>query len=138
MLKSIYSEDVVALNDSGTCFVISIKFLSGEIKEEDVIKVWFRYCLCDGYLQEEKPIIIFKMSYFFRLYISSSCSGLSFPPNYPSVPPVFEIEANKSGSFTYRDADALFDLMMVESLKRVGEMMVFDLITMAQDHLSGQ
>ena len=63
--------------------------------------------------------------------------SFSFPDNYPSVPPVFEIEANQSGSFTFRDADHLFDLFMVESLKRVGQMMVFDLVSLAQEHLSG-
>ena len=62
---------------------------------------------------------------------------LSFPGNYPCVPPVFEIEANQSGSFNYRDADELFDLLMLEALKRVGEMMVFDLISLAQEHMSG-
>ena len=61
----------------------------------------------------------------------------SFPGNYPCVPPVFEIEANQAGSFNYRDADDLFDLLMTESLKRVGEMMVFDLITITQEHMSG-
>ena len=61
----------------------------------------------------------------------------SFPNNYPCVPPVFEIEANQSGSFNYRDADDLFDLLMAESLKRVGEMMVFDLITFTQERMSG-
>lgn len=42
VLKSIYGEDMVPLNEQGTCFVVNIKFLSGEISEEDVIKVWFR------------------------------------------------------------------------------------------------
>ena len=60
------------------------------------------------------------------------------PANYPSVPPILEIEANQSGSFTYRDADNLFDLLMEESLKRVGEMMVFDLVTIAQEHMAGE
>ena len=61
----------------------------------------------------------------------------SLPPNYPCVPPVFEIEANKSGSFSYRDADDLFDLLMMESFKRVGGMMIFDLVTIAQDYMPG-
>ena len=52
------------------------------------------------------------------------------------MPPVFEIEANQSGSFTYRDADVLFDLLMEECLKRAGEMMMFDMISIAQEHLS--
>ena len=62
----------------------------------------------------------------------------SLPPNYPCVPPVFEIEANKSGSFSYQDADDLFDLLMMESYKRVGGMMVFDLVTIAQDYMPGR
>ena len=70
-----------------------------------------------------------------------SCSSLlpthSLPPNYPCVPPVFEIEANKSGSFSYRDADELFDLLMTESINLVGGMMVFDLITITQDYMPG-
>ena len=45
-MESIYSEDMTSLNKEGTCFAIDIKFLSGEIKGEDVIKIWFRYaCL---------------------------------------------------------------------------------------------
>lgn len=63
---------------------------------------------------------------------------LSLPDNYPCVPPVFEIEANQSGSFDYRDADDLFESLMEESLKRVGGMMVFDLVTFAQEHMPGQ
>lgn len=62
----------------------------------------------------------------------------SLPPNYPCVPPIFEIEANKSGSFSYRDADDLFHLLMMESFKRVGGMMVYDLVTMAQDYMPGR
>jgi hypothetical protein len=54
------------------------------------------------------------------------------------VPPILEIEANQSGSFSYRDADGLFDRLLVESLDRVGEMMVFDLVTMAQEYMAGE
>jgi hypothetical protein len=54
------------------------------------------------------------------------------------VPPILEIEANQSGSFSYRDADGLFERLMVESLNRVGEMMVFDLVTMAQEYMAGE
>ena len=61
----------------------------------------------------------------------------SLPDNYPCVPPIFEIETNQLGSFNYRDADNLFDLLMEESLKRIGEMMVFDLITLTQEHMPG-
>ena len=42
MLKAIYDRDMTALNENGTCFVVSIKFLSDDIKDEDVIKIWFR------------------------------------------------------------------------------------------------
>jgi hypothetical protein len=42
VLTSIYGEDMSTLNKEGSCFVIDIKFLSGDIKEEDVIKLWFR------------------------------------------------------------------------------------------------
>ena len=41
-LQAIYDRDVTTLNDDGTCFVVQIKFLSDEIKDEDIIKVWFR------------------------------------------------------------------------------------------------
>ncbi len=50
---------------------------------------------------------------------------------------MFEIEANRSGSFTYRDADELFDLLMAESINRIGGMMVFDLVTFAQEYMPG-
>ena len=42
-LSAIYNEDVKVLNDANTCFVVDIKFLTDDIKKEDVIKVWFRY-----------------------------------------------------------------------------------------------
>jgi len=51
-LRAIYDQDMSPLNDSGTCFAVQIKFLSDEIREEDVIKVWFRWvrdptlCVC--------------------------------------------------------------------------------------------
>lgn len=61
----------------------------------------------------------------------------SLPPNYPCVPPVFEIEANQSGSFSYLDADELFDLLMAESINRIGGMMVFDLVTITQEFMPG-
>ena len=51
--------------------------------------------------------------------------------------PVFEIEANKSGYFSYRVADDLFDLLVMESYKRVGGMMTFDLV-IAQDYMPGR
>ena len=60
----------------------------------------------------------------------------SLPPNYPSVPPVFELEASQSGVCTYSDADELYDCLVTESLKRIGDMMIFDLVTMAQEFMS--
>ena len=49
-LIAIYGSDMKSLNDRGTCFLINVRFLSEEIKEEDVIKIWFRYmyvkCTC--------------------------------------------------------------------------------------------
>ena len=41
-LQAIYDKDVTPLNEDGTCFVIQVKYLSNEIKDEDVIKIWFR------------------------------------------------------------------------------------------------
>jgi hypothetical protein len=61
----------------------------------------------------------------------------SLPASYPSVPPVFEIETNTSGSFNYRDADDLFDLLMRESVRRVGNIMIFDIVSIAQDYMPG-
>lgn len=48
-MRAIYDQDMSPLNDSGTCFAVQIKFLSDEIRQEDIIKVWFRWvrvCLC--------------------------------------------------------------------------------------------
>ena len=50
---------------------------------------------------------------------------------------MFEIEANSSGSFSYRDADNLFEMLVKEAAGRVGDMMIFDLVTMAQDYMPG-
>lgn len=41
-LRAIYEQDLTPLNDDCTCFAIDVKFLSDEIKEDDVIKIWFR------------------------------------------------------------------------------------------------
>lgn len=57
------------------------------------------------------------------------------PPNYPGVPPVFEIEANRSGTFTFTDSDELFDTLTKEAINRVGGTMLYDLITIAQEQL---
>ena len=71
------------------------------------------------------------------LIFSCCCCFLSLPANYPCVPPVLEIEASESGNFSYRDADDLYQLLMEESLKRIGGTMVFDLITFAQEYMAG-
>ncbi len=42
-LRAIYDQDLTPLNDDCTCFAVDIKFLSDEIRDEDVIKIWFRY-----------------------------------------------------------------------------------------------
>lgn len=59
----------------------------------------------------------------------------SLPPNYPSVPPVIEIESNESGSFTFTDSDELYDILMQAAISRVGGIMVYDLVTLAQEHM---
>lgn len=57
------------------------------------------------------------------------------PPNYPSVPPVFEIEANTSRTFSYSDADELYEQLMHEAMQRIGGTVVFDLVSIALDAL---
>ena len=59
----------------------------------------------------------------------------SLPSNYPCVPPVFEIETNKSGSFTFSEADNLFDQLMQTAITRLGGTMIYDLIIMSQDYM---
>jgi len=49
---------------------------------------------------------------------------------------VFEIEACRSGVCSYSDADDLYDLFVSESLKKIGDMMVFDLVTIAQEFMA--
>ena len=48
MLSAIYGPDLQPLNDQGTCFLVNIRFLSDEISEEDVIKIWFRCAVVMG------------------------------------------------------------------------------------------
>lgn len=102
VLKAIYDEDLLFLNEDCTCFCVKIRFLSDEIKDEDVIRIWF-----------------------------------SLPHNYPCVPPVLEIETNQSGSFTFADADNLFDQLMQTAITRLGSTMIYDLITQSQDLMPG-
>ena len=62
----------------------------------------------------------------------------SLPSCYPAVPPVFEIEANKSGTFTFSDADHLYQLLEEASLARIGSTVIFDLVSLAQEELAEQ
>lgn len=48
MLSAIYGPDLQPLNDQGTCFLVNIRFLSDEISEDDVIKIWFRCAVVTG------------------------------------------------------------------------------------------
>ena len=57
----------------------------------------------------------------------------SLSQDYPNVPPVFEIEANRSRSFTFSDADRVYDALMATSISSVGDMMIFSLVTVAKD-----
>ena len=59
----------------------------------------------------------------------------SLPSNYPCVPPVFEIESNQSGSFTFSEADELFEHLMGVAITRLGGTMLYELITLSQDHM---
>ena len=48
---------------------------------------------------------------------------------------MFEIEANKSGTFTFSDADHLYQVLEETSLARIGTAMIFDLVYVAQEEL---
>ena len=48
---------------------------------------------------------------------------------------MFEIEANQSGSFSYTNADELYERLMKESYKWIGQMMIYELIVTAQDYM---
>ena len=60
----------------------------------------------------------------------------SLPANYPSVPPVFELESSPSGVCSFSDADELYDTITTECFKRIGHAMIFDLVTIAQDFMT--
>ena len=64
------------------------------------------------------------------------CFLCSLPPNYPCIPPVFEIETNQSQSLSYRDADQLYDLLMMEATNGLGKGVVFALVSAARDHVA--
>ena len=58
------------------------------------------------------------------------------PPNYPCIPPVFEIETNQSQSLSYRDADQLYDQLMMEATNGLGRGVVFALVSTARDFVA--
>lgn len=58
------------------------------------------------------------------------------PPNYPCIPPVFEIETNQSQSLSYRDADQLYDLLMMEATNGLGKGVIFSLVSAARDFVA--
>ena len=60
----------------------------------------------------------------------------SLPPNYPCIPPVFEIETNQSQSLSYHDADQLYDLLMTEATNGLGRGVVFALVSTARDFVA--
>lgn len=60
----------------------------------------------------------------------------SLPPNYPCIPPVFEIETNQSQSLSYRDADQLYDLLMMEATNGLGRGVIFGLVSAARDFVA--
>ena len=60
----------------------------------------------------------------------------SLPPNYPCIPPVFEIETNQSQSLSYSDADKLYDLLMMEATDGLGRGVIFSLVSTARDFVA--
>lgn len=60
----------------------------------------------------------------------------SLPPNYPCIPPVFEIETNQSQSLSYCDADQLYDLLMTEATNGLGRGVIFGLVSTARDFVA--
>lgn len=77
------------------------------------------------------PLVYIYMSY------PNPLPFIRFPPNYPCEPPMFEIEIenNQSGSFSYTNADELYDRLMKESYKWIGQMMIYELLVTAQDYM---
>ena len=49
---------------------------------------------------------------------------------------MFEIETNQSQSLSYRDADQLYDLLMVEATNGLGKGMIFSLVSTARDFVA--
>ncbi len=54
------------------------------------------------------------------------------------MPPIFELEASQSGVCSYTDADELYDCFVTESFKRIGEVMIFDMVTVAQEFMTSE
>ena len=62
------------------------------------------------------------------------CSSVDFsslPSQYPIIPPIFEIEGH--GSLSSAKADELYSILMKESSLRLNSLMIYDLITIAQE-----
>lgn len=57
----------------------------------------------------------------------------SIPDEYPSVVPVFELEAAKHHEMTMSDADYVYDQLLAAALSHIGTVMVYDLVSLATD-----
>ena len=116
--------------------------LCGKLIQNEVTSISECYHFSSPFLS---GIYFFYHTYFLPIhsnFLSPSLSSPfshthSLPADYPCAPPVFEIEANQSGSFSFTHADKLYDLLMKESYKRVGRMMIFELVAIAQEHMLG-
>jgi hypothetical protein len=53
------------------------------------------------------------------------------PSQYPIIPPIFEIEGH--GSLSSAKADELYSVLMEEACSRLNTLMIYDLISVAQD-----
>ena len=53
------------------------------------------------------------------------------PSQYPYIPPIFEIEGH--GSLSSAKADELYSVLMKEACSRLNSLMIYDLITIAQE-----
>jgi hypothetical protein len=53
------------------------------------------------------------------------------PSQYPIIPPIFEIEGH--GSLSSAKADELYSILMEEACSRLNTLMIYDLISVAQD-----
>ena len=80
----------------------------------------------------DTPQYLFKSTISWTVHVFFS----SLPPNYPCIPPVFEIETNQSQSLSYRDADQLYDLLMMEATNGLGKGVIFSLVSAARDFVA--